>query len=64
MLLQVRVMQPHHYQDTVHERFLANNCGYPICPNPLPKRASAPLYRIDVANLRVLDNQEMQVVWM
>jgi RNA polymerase II-associated protein 2 len=46
--------------DVVTERAIADGCGYPACPNPLPpsKVAAAPRFRISLREHRVYDLEE------
>jgi RNA polymerase II-associated protein 2 len=48
------------YADVVTERAIADGCGYPACPNPLPpcKAAAAPRFRISLREHRVYDLEE------
>lgn len=47
------------YEDVVVERSIADHCGYPLCPNPLP--SSRPLkgrYRVSLREHKVYDLEE------
>uniref|UniRef100_A0A0D9WCF6 RNA polymerase II subunit B1 CTD phosphatase RPAP2 homolog n=1 Tax=Leersia perrieri TaxID=77586 RepID=A0A0D9WCF6_9ORYZ len=51
------------YADVVTERSIADTCGYPTCPNPLPAAAAAdkaasPRFRISLKEHRVYDLEE------
>ncbi|OMP02460.1 hypothetical protein COLO4_11087 [Corchorus olitorius] len=47
------------YEDVVTERTIADSCGYPICPNPLPSEPRRKgRYRISLKEHKVYDLQE------
>jgi hypothetical protein len=50
------------YADVVTERSIADACGYPACPNPLPSEdargKAAPRFRISLREHRVYDLEE------
>ncbi|OMO82815.1 hypothetical protein CCACVL1_11738 [Corchorus capsularis] len=47
------------YEDVVTERTIADSCGYPLCPNPLPSEPRRKgRYRISLKEHKVYDLQE------
>ncbi|XP_057539738.1 putative RNA polymerase II subunit B1 CTD phosphatase RPAP2 homolog [Amaranthus tricolor] len=46
------------YIDVVTERSIANLCGYPLCPNLLPKHPRKGQYRISIKEHKVYDLHE------
>ncbi|XP_024021958.1 putative RNA polymerase II subunit B1 CTD phosphatase RPAP2 homolog isoform X2 [Morus notabilis] len=53
------IMSRSDYNDVVTERSIANLCGYPLCPNPLPSdRPRKGRYRISLKEHKVYDLHE------
>ncbi|KAF8762712.1 hypothetical protein HU200_009243 [Digitaria exilis] len=46
------------YDDVVTERTIADACGNPACPNPLPSAAAGPRFHISLREHRVYDLEE------
>lgn len=59
--VKAKFINPQYYQDTIEERAIAKQCGFPVCHNLIEKELKQK-YRIDLKTKKVFDVTQRKVV--